>query len=225
MYIIQKCAISIDGYIDDASPDRLILSNEEDFAYVDQVRADCDAILVGAGTIRADNPKLRIRDSQLQERRLSQGKPVHPTKVTLTMSGNIPENAAFFSQDGSEKIVYVTDAVQDRVRDILGAKAEIVSVKEESVALAGMLEDLERRGIRRLLVEGGSFIHTQFLVQGLADELQISIAPFFVNDHAAPRFVRPSAIPYTRDLPMHLDAIRKFGSILLLKYLLPKKSS
>jgi len=61
-YVVLSCAMSVDGYIDDASPERLHLSNDADFDRVDAERASCDAILVGANTIRRDNPRLLIRD-------------------------------------------------------------------------------------------------------------------------------------------------------------------
>jgi riboflavin biosynthesis pyrimidine reductase len=60
-YVILSCAMSIDGYIDDTSPERLALSDEADFDRVDQVRADSDAIMVGAVTLRRDNPRLRVK--------------------------------------------------------------------------------------------------------------------------------------------------------------------
>jgi len=60
-YVLLSCAMSIDGHIDDNGPERLLLSNAEDFDRVDEVRASCDAIMVGAGTVRRDNPRLLIR--------------------------------------------------------------------------------------------------------------------------------------------------------------------
>ena len=60
-YVLLSCAMSIDGYIDDASNTRLLMSNDADFDRVDEVRAGCDAILVGANTIRRDNPRLMVR--------------------------------------------------------------------------------------------------------------------------------------------------------------------
>ena len=62
-YVLLSCAMSIDGYIDDTSPDRLILSNNEDLERVDEVRAGCDAILIGASTMRKDNPRLLVNSA------------------------------------------------------------------------------------------------------------------------------------------------------------------
>src|ERR1700722_1137491 len=88
-YTLLSCAVSIDGYLDDASPDRLILSGPEDLDEVDALRAAADAILVGAGTIRADNPRLLVRDPARIAAREAAGKPPHPLRVTLTATGDL----------------------------------------------------------------------------------------------------------------------------------------
>ena len=80
-YVLLSCAMSVDGYIDDATSERLRLSNPADLDRVDAVRAGCDAILVGAGTIRADNPKLLIRSEARRKQRAARGKPADLTKV------------------------------------------------------------------------------------------------------------------------------------------------
>ena len=88
-YVLLSCATSADGYLDDASPRRLILSGPADLDRVDEVRAGCDAILVGAETIRADDPRLLIRDPRRRARRAARGLPEHPARVTLTATGDL----------------------------------------------------------------------------------------------------------------------------------------
>lgn len=62
-YVLLSCAMSVDGYIDDTTSQRLLLSNEADFDRVDQVRAECDAILIGATTLRRNNPRLIVNSA------------------------------------------------------------------------------------------------------------------------------------------------------------------
>ena len=92
-YVLLSCAISADGYLDDASPHRLILSGPADLDRVDEVRAGCDAILVGAGTVRADDPRLLVRDPRRRARRAARGLPEHPARVTLTATGDLDPGA------------------------------------------------------------------------------------------------------------------------------------
>src|ERR1017187_9048287 len=81
-YVLLSCAMSVDGYIDDNTPKRLILSNEEDLDRVDAVRAECDAILIGAETIRRDNPRLLVKSPARRAEREARGLPPYPLKVT-----------------------------------------------------------------------------------------------------------------------------------------------
>src|SRR6187402_1758682 len=95
--ILIKSAVTIDGYTDDRSPDRLLLSSPEDFAAVDLLRAGVDAILVGAETVRKDNPGLKIRDAALVAERVRNGLPPHPAAVVLTRSGRLDPSLKFFA--------------------------------------------------------------------------------------------------------------------------------
>ncbi|MGH3213717.1 MAG: RibD family protein, partial [Trebonia sp.] len=88
-YTLLSCAVSVDGCLDDASAERLVLSGPEDLDEVDKLRAAADAILVGAGTIRADNPRLLVRDPARVVRRVAAGLPPHPLPVTVTATGDL----------------------------------------------------------------------------------------------------------------------------------------
>ena len=81
-YVLLSCAMSIDGYIDDTRDSRLLLSNDADLDRVDGVRAGSDAILVGANTIRRDDPRLLVRSAARRAERARQGRPESPAKVT-----------------------------------------------------------------------------------------------------------------------------------------------
>ena len=108
MKVIVSTAVSSDGYLDDRSPDRLILSTPEDWAEVHRLRAACDAILVGAETIRRDNPSLLVGDEVLRRERIDRGLPSNPVKVTLTASCRLSPEANFFTRGDQEKIVFTT---------------------------------------------------------------------------------------------------------------------
>lgn len=218
-YVLLSCAASVDGYIDDNTNDRLLLSNDEDFDRVDEVRAGCDAILVGANTIRRDNPRLLVRTEERRKARIARGVPESPIKVTFTARGDLDPDAKFFATGDVEKIVYCSSAAVDKCRARLGDVATIVDAGDP-VDLNTMLADLAGRGVQRLMVEGGGTVHTQFLTAGLADELQLVIAPFFVGDSAAPRFVGTGAFPHHPGNRMTLDEARPIGDVILARYLL-----
>jgi 5-amino-6-(5-phosphoribosylamino)uracil reductase len=218
-YVLLSAASSVDGYIDDASDRQLLLSDAADLDRVDEVRAGCDAILVGAGTIRRDNPRLLVRSPARRAARLARGLPASPVKVTVTSSGDLDPAARFFTAGDAARLVYVPAGAAGHTRARLAGAAAVIDAGPQ-VTVTAILADLAGRGIRRLLVEGGTSVHTQFLAAGAADELQLAIAPFFVGDPAAPRFVGSGPFPHGRAHPMELAEARPVGNMVLLRYLL-----
>jgi len=218
-YVVLSCAMSLDGYLDDTSDERLVLSNSEDLDRVDAMRADCDAILVGANTIRRDNPRLMVRESWRREKRTANGLPPLPTKVAVVGHGDVDPDARFFTAGDTEKIVYCATETACRTRDRLDGRATVVD-GGEPVDLERALADLAARGVRRLLVEGGSTIHTLFLTAGLADELHLVVAPFFVGDSQAPRFVGDGRFPWHSGRRATMVEVRQMDDVVLLRYAL-----
>jgi 5-amino-6-(5-phosphoribosylamino)uracil reductase len=211
--------MSVDGYIDDAGPERLRLSNAADFDRVDSVRASCDAILVGAGTLRRDDPRLVIRSESRKAQRVARGRAPDLTKVTVTGSGDLEPEARFFTTGASPKLVFSSSPAAPALADRLGDRAEVID-GGDPVSLPALLAELSRRGVRRLMVEGGGDIHTRFLTHGLADELQLAVAPFFVGDPSAPRLVHPGIFPQSPGKPMRLAEATRIGDVALLRYLI-----
>ena len=223
-HVLLSVAMSLDGYIDDMRDTRLMLSNEEDLDRVDEVRAGVDAILVGANTIRRDNPRLLVRSRARQEQRVRRGLTPHPMKVTLTGRGALDVTARFFSTGDSKKLIYTRDPVAPAVREAFTDAATVVAAGEP-LELGVVLDDLGARKVRRLMVEGGGATLTQFLSAGLVDEIHLVIAPFFVGDCAAPRFVHPGRFPQNPERPMTLAETRRIGNAVLIRYLAARADS
>lgn len=221
-YVLLSCSMSIDGYVARASGPRLLLSNEADFDRVDAERAASDAILVGAETVRKDNPRLLVRSERRRRDRTSTGRPADPVKVTLTRSGDLDPGAAFFSTGHAEKLVYCPSRTAGAVQGRLGHLATVVD-SGERVEMRALAEDLQDRGVRRLMVEGGGSLHTQLLTEGLADELQLVVAPFFVGDAGAPRFVGDGRFPWCPERRATLAETRTIGDVVLLRYALSER--
>src|ERR1700759_5684832 len=218
-YVLLSCALSIDGYLGSAAPRRLELSNDADFDRVDAVRASSDAILVGATPVRTDNPRLLVRSQQRREKRAARGLPPSPIKVTVTERMGLDPDADFFTAGDIEKLVYCASPSVPDARSRLGAAAAGVDGGRR-VKMRRLTEDLGERGVQRLMVEGGGKVHTQFLTDDLVDELQVVVAPFFVGDSRAPRFVRDGRFPWNPDRRATLAEVRQIGDVVLLRYAL-----
>ena len=220
-YTLLSCSMSIDGYIGGVGS-RLLLSNEEDLERVDAVRASCDAILVGAATVRVDNPRLLVRSGARREERAGRGLPPSPMKVTVTRRAELDARADFFRVGDVEKIVYCASPLVVDARERLGPVATVVD-GGDTVQMGTLGSDLAARGVGRLLVEGGGTVHTQFLTEDLVDELQLVVAPVFVGDSEAPRFVRDGAFPWNPSRRAALVDVRKLGDVVLLRYALSSR--
>jgi 5-amino-6-(5-phosphoribosylamino)uracil reductase len=221
-YTLLSCGMSLDGYLGGPTPERLLLSNDADFDRVEAVRAGCDALLVGAATIRSDNPRLTVRSPSRTRGRVARGLSATPAKVTLTRRGQLDADSPFFRSGDSEKLVYCPSGTVQRARDRLGHVATVVD-GGGCVDVRRLSEDLHGRGIRRLMVEGGGTMHTQFLVADLADELQLVVAPFFVGDSRASRFVGDGAFPWHPGRRATLVEVRPLGDVVLLRYALSSR--
>jgi 5-amino-6-(5-phosphoribosylamino)uracil reductase len=217
-YTLLSCSVSIDGYIANASS-RLLLSNDTDFDRVDAVRASCDAILVGAATVRIDNPRLLVRSPARREERAARGLAPSPMKVTVTRRAELDARADFFTAGEAEKLVYCASPRVLDARERLGPVATVVD-GGHTVEMQRLSSDLADRGVERLMVEGGGKVHTQFLTADLVDELQLVVAPVFVGDSHAPRFVLDGRFTWNPGRRATLVDVRQIGDVVLLRYAL-----
>ncbi|MFE6862020.1 RibD family protein [Nocardia sp. NPDC057668] len=217
--------MSLDGYIDDTIPERLYLSNDRDFDGVDQLRAESDAILIGAETVRRDDPRLWLRSRERRDSRVAEGKPANLLKVTVTRSGNISPDARMFHHhvEAGRPIVYTTADGAAKIGESLDGVADVLEIGGEDF-WGALLDDLEKRGVRQLIVEGGTQIHTAFLEAGLADELRYAVAPLLIGQGVAPRFVNPAEFPGGSRRRLEFVDCTALDDVVVLRYR-PKNTS
>lgn len=215
-YVLLSAAVSVDGRLDDTADGRLVLSNAADLDRVDAERAASDAVLIGAGTLRKDDPRLLVRSAERRAERIAAGKPEHPLKVTVTASADL-DAAARLWHCGGDKLVFTVDGAEQQARTVIGAFADVVGAGPV-LDWERVLDELGRRGVRRLLVEGGGTVHTQLLARDLADELHLVIAPLLIGQDGAPPFLGPAGYPEGPRARMKLIEARSIGDVVLLRY-------
>ena len=178
-FVRANCAISLDGRLAYAGGKRAILSGPEDLRRVQALRADSQAIVVGLGTVRLDDPSLRVHWEQLGR---SPGPA--PMRVVLDSRGELSPEARVL--DGSAPTLIATCAGVSRR---FPSGIETFAAGDGRVDLGGLLDELGRRGQRRILVEGGSQVLASFLGEGLVDRLTVFVASCIIGGRSAPTMV------------------------------------
>ncbi len=185
MSVMLSVATSADGYIDDMTSERLVLSNAQDWERVDEFRAQADAIVIGGETLRRDDPTLRVKSEELRAWRVANSRVAEPARVIISGRGEIPLTSRIFSR-GEGRIIIFSNI--ERLE--IGALAEVVVAP--NIDAAFVTTQLEKMGLAEIYVEGGAKILDMFLSQGVVDTLRVAKnRTVVVNDAQAPRFVVP----------------------------------
>lgn len=171
MRVTLSFATTADGFLDDVSARRLMISTPEDWTSVGLLRTRTDAILVGAETLRRDNPALLLRDESVRTLRQAKGLRPDITKVTLTASGHLSPALRFFTEGDAIRYVFSRQDIP-ALHDV----ATVIPVGG-SLTARYIVTELEKRGVGHLLVEGGAHVLRMFLDEGMADEVRIAVNP------------------------------------------------
>lgn len=168
-FVVIKYAQSLDGRIATATGDSKWISSEEERAVAHALRARCDVIMVGVGTVLADDPSLTVR--------MVPG--ASPIRAILDSTLRIPEAAKVLNDEGATLVITTERSTRDK-RDLVaskGAGVRLVSRCGQGVDLRSALKLLREMGVNSVLVEGGAKVITSLLKEGLVDRVIVSISP------------------------------------------------
>jgi 2,5-diamino-6-(ribosylamino)-4(3H)-pyrimidinone 5'-phosphate reductase len=190
MNVVVNAAMSVDGKLSTRRREQVRISGPEDFARVDRLRADSDAVLVGVGTVLADDPHLTLDEDALREERRARGASPNPARVVVDSAGRTPLDARVLD-DAATTYVLVSDAASETRRNALtGAGAEVVAVGGETadrrVPLSDGIDELADRGVDDLMVEGGGEIVFSLFESGLVNELSVYVGSLLLGGRDAP---------------------------------------
>lgn len=197
--------MSVDGKIALADGRGVRISDEADIRRVHRLRATCDAILVGIGTVLMDDPKLTVKPEY--------AKGPSPLRVVVDSDGRTPETAHVL--DGTAPTVIATAAGCERTFP----NAEVFRAGADEVDLPALLDHLAARGVKTLLVEGGSTVIWSFLRHRLADELKVFVGSLVLGGHSAPTLAGGEGARSIGEAPrLRLDRAEEIGGGVLLEY-------
>lgn len=174
-YVIINVAATADGKIDTVERRGTPISSERDRQRVDELRASVDAVMVGGRTLHAEDPRLNVRSSALQELRIARGEPRHPAKVAVTSAFRLGPDSRFLTYGPARVILFTADSAQ-----VHGA--EVYPFDD----MRDVMRKLASLGIRSVLAEGGGTLNFELLRLGVVNELQVHVAPLVFGGASAP---------------------------------------
>lgn len=185
-YVVVNVAMSADGKISTRERCQVKISGKEDFARVDRLKAESDAVMVGIGTVLADDPSLTVKSPDLISGRIGRGQEEHPVRIIVDSGARTPLHASILHKGAGVRVVACTeDADPGRVK-ALSDVARVIVAGKERVDLDLLLAELYRMGIRRLMVEGGGRLLGSFFSEGLVDEFSCYVGDMIIGGSQAP---------------------------------------
>jgi 2,5-diamino-6-(ribosylamino)-4(3H)-pyrimidinone 5'-phosphate reductase len=182
-------AMSADGKISTKKRKQVKISGKADFERVDELRASSDAVMVGIGTVLADDPSLTVKSEARRRRRLAGGKDENPARVVVDSRARIPLTADVFKKGVGKRIVVVSRAAPPDKVEALREKADVIVAGDREVDLGEMARELKIRGIDRLMVEGGATLNWAMAKAGLVDEISTFVGNIIIGGREAPTFM------------------------------------
>lgn len=167
MHVRVNAATSADGKLASRRREQVAISGPEDFARVDRMRADSDAVMVGVGTVLADDPHLTVEGAT-------------PARVVADSQLRTPRDARVLD-DAAPTYLLASEAASD---DVPGAT--VITAGTERVALPAALDELASRGIESVMVEGGGELIFSLFEATLVDELSVFVGPTIIGGRNAP---------------------------------------
>ena len=217
-FVCINVAATADGKIDTYERRGAAISSARDKERVDQLRAGCDAVMVGGNTLHDEDPKLTVKSEALRAEREARGLPANPTKVAVASQLELRAGCNFLTAGPARILLFTTSqTTPDQLRMLRSSGAKVHVTDGERVDLENALHMLKEDGIQRLMVEGGATLNFALLNLGLVDELTVYIGPMIFGGESAPTLAGGLGLPRARSLPLKLVSSEQWedGGVLL----------
>lgn len=184
MDVLVNAAMSLDGKLSTVDRRQVRISGQEDFTRVDRLRASHDAVMVGVGTVLADDPHLTVKDASLQkERDQTSGSP-HPTRIVADSHLRTPIDASVLDEAAPTYLLTTESATASERR--YPSETRILRVGQERVDLTRAFDRLGEAGMTSIMVEGGGELIFSLARDNLIDRLSVFVGSNLIGGRDAP---------------------------------------
>lgn len=220
MYVVVNAAMSVDGKLSSRRREQIAISGPADFDRVDRIRAAADGVLVGIGTVLADDPHLTLDVEDRRVQRLRNGRSGNPARVVVDSHARTPTDARILDDEATTYVLTAAAAPDDRRAALAAAGAEIISAGDSRVDLIEGFTALESEGVDRLLVEGGGEIIFSLFEAELVDELSVYVGSKLIGGRDAPTLADGDG--FVSSFPsIELTDVERLDDGVLLRYDIP----
>lgn len=220
MHVVVNAAMSVDGKLATRLREQLVISGSADLDRVDGLRADSDAVMVGIGTVLADDPSLTVDDPERVTVREERTESAQPARVVADSQGRTPLDSQLLDERSTTYLLTTESAPEDRLSALRNAGATVLVVGTDRVDLQAGLSALGEHGITRMLVEGGGELLFSLFEAGLVDELFVFVGSLVVGGREAPTLVDGPG--FTESFPtLSLSDTDRLDDGILLRYQVP----
>lgn len=185
-YVIVNVAMSADGKLSTHERRQVRISGKDDFLRVDRLKSECDGVMIGIGTVLADDPSLTVKSADLIQERRKKGLSDNPVRIIIDSLGRIPLSASILHKGQGKRIIAVSDAAGPHTVAGLSEFAKVIRSGSTKVDLKVVMKNLKTLGIHRCMVEGGGTLISSLFMDGLVNELRCYIGAMIIGGSDAP---------------------------------------
>ncbi|MHC1756754.1 MAG: 2,5-diamino-6-(ribosylamino)-4(3H)-pyrimidinone 5'-phosphate reductase [Methanosarcina sp.] len=217
-FIFINSAMSADGKLSTKERKQVKISGKLDFERVDELRAQADAIMVGIGTVLADDPSLTVKSPERKAARKAAGKSENPVRIIVDSAARTPLEADIFKKGEGLRIIAVSNSAPAEKLKSLEEKALVLKTGDFKVDLGELAAKLKEMGINKLMVEGGATLNWGMLSAGLVDEVYTFVGNLIIGGKTAPTFTDGEGFAEAELLGLELLSAEKIEDGILLRW-------
>lgn len=225
-FVFVNLAMSADGKLSTVERRQVKISGKNDFSRVDYIKADADAVMVGVGTVIADDPSLTVKSPEYKSMRVKNGFDENPLRIVIDSTGRTPENSEILHKGEGQRVIAVSNKASQEKIEALNEYADIFVGGDDKVDLNSLMEALYDNGIRKVMVEGGGTLIWSLFKDSLVDEIYTCIGNIIIGGENAPTPVDGEGFFKEDEFPkLQLIDVEKMDDGVLLRWKVSEKES